>query len=177
MCCAERAATATVRVVSVAAVACVAWLGALLADTMFPLPAQGQWAQPGTSARPRLLSSVAVSPVAPSSTVYLALAGGDVSPTQAVVAQPFDAAVLRRLRCAVSVAPGAGESVTLTVQTGVCGTALADSLVTCVIADTATTAADLTHAVILAAGECAAVKATYSAGAAASLPRTQLAAY
>lgn len=160
----------TVRVVGPLA----AWLVALAAA---PLPAHGQWAQPGTSARPRLLSSVAVSPVTPSSTVYLALAGGDVSSTQGVVAQPFDRAVLRRLRCAVSVAPGTGETVTITVQTGTCGTALADSTVTCTISGTNTTATDLTHTVAVADGECAVAKAIYSAGAAASLPRTHLAAY
>lgn len=140
-------------------------------------PAHGQWAQPGTSVRPRLLSSVAVSPVATGSTVYLALDGGDVSPTQADVAHPYDRVVLRRLRCAVSVAPGTGESVSLTVQTGACGTALADSAVACTISGTATTASDLADAITVADGECAALKATYSAGAAASLPRAQLAAF
>ena len=153
-------------------------LGAALVVLLaWALPAHGQPGASSTTVRPRLLSGVAVSPINSGSTVYLAIAGGDVSPTQAVVAQPFDRAVLRRLRCAVSVAPGTGETVTLTVQTGTCGAALADSAVSCTISGTATAATDLTDIVTVADGECAAIKAIYSIGAAASLPRAQLAAY
>lgn len=139
--------------------------------------APAQWAAPGTSVRPRLLTSAPVSPVAPSSTVYLSIDGGDVSPTQSVVAQATDRVVMRRLRCSVTVAPGAGETVTLTVQTGACGTALADSAVACTISGTNTAASDLADTITASDGECAAHKATYSAGAAASTPRAQLAAY
>lgn len=149
----------------------------VLALLAWAIPAPGQWASTGTSVKPRLLSSVAVSPVTASSTVFLALDGGDVSATQGAVAHPFDRVVLRRLRCGVSVAPGTGETITLTVQTGACGTALADSSVACTISGTATTGADLADTVTVADGECAVLKAIYSAGAAASLPRAQLAAF
>jgi len=163
--------------------AALAILGALIGVAVIAVlawsvgPAEGQFAAPGTTLRPRLLSSVAVSPVTAGSTVYLAVDGGDVAASQGAVAHPFDRVVLRRLRCGVSVAPGSGETVTLTVQTGACGTALADSAVACTISGTATTANDLADVVTVADGECAVLKAIYSAGAAASLPRAQLAAF
>lgn len=177
MCRSERAAVRAARAIRAALVVagCAVAAGAMV--LLAAGRSHGQWAAPGTTVRPRLLSSVAVSPVTAGSTVYLALDGGDVAPTQGVVAQPTDRVLLRRLRCAVSVAPGVGQTVTITVQTGACGTALADSAVSCTISGTATTATDLTDAVTVADGECAVHKAIYSAGAAASLPRAQLAAY
>jgi len=134
---------------------------------------------PGSPAvvRPHAFSSTPVTDITPGSTVYLSIDGADLSTTQSKVAQRLNATVLRRARVTLPTAPGAGETVTLTAQTGTCGTALADSTLVVTVSGTSTTADDLTHSITVPDGNCAVWKATYSAGAAASAPHAHVAAF
>ncbi|MDX2165737.1 MAG: hypothetical protein SF182_01680 [Deltaproteobacteria bacterium] len=137
-------------------------------------PALGQGVNSASAPKPRILGGGPVTPITGGNALYLQVGGSDISGDVNDVATPLPAGRARRLRCSVSVAPGSGKSVTLTLQTGVCGTALADSALTCTTSNTSTTSNDSTNTVSVPAGTCVAVKATYSSGAATSMPRFSL---
>ena len=138
---------------------------------MMATTAEAQQVGGGRLPSPGLLVSAAASPITQGQTMYVSLAGSDVSGASTDVQTRLDAGTLKRLRCYVSVAPGGVETVQLIVQTGACGTALSNSTLTCTVTGTAQTADDLTNTVSVTAGQCGVVKATYSATAATSAPR------
>lgn len=137
-------------------------------------PSMGQQVGGGLLAGGSTLVSAPVSPITNGQTKYLSLDGSDVSGDSTEVQTQLDGGTLKRLRCYTSIAPGAGETVTLTIQTGVCGTALSNSTLVCTVSGTAQTADDLTNAVAVTAGQCGVIKVDYSVGAATSFPRAWL---
>ncbi|MGE0289063.1 MAG: hypothetical protein AB7I42_22940 [Bradyrhizobium sp.] len=118
-----------------------------------------------------VLIAAPASPATSGQTVYVSLAGSDMSGSVTDVQTRLDAGTLKRLRCYVSAAPGSGQTVTLTVQTGACNTALSNTALSCVVSDTDQHADDLLNGVAVTAGQCGAIKVTYSAGAQMSFPR------
>lgn len=130
---------------------------------------------PGTATvvRGHAQTATPVTAITAGQTMYLSIDGSDLSATQADVQTRMEAGTLRDARAYVSVAPGGGQSVTFTAQSGACGTALADSSVVVTVSGTNRTADDLTNSVPIAAGECATWKVTYSASAQSSLPRVR----
>lgn len=109
-------------------------------------------------------------------TVYLPLDGRDADTSPARVQHQFPQTTRTvQIDCAVDVAPGAGETVTLTLQKGTCG-ALSATGLACEIADTDTSGNGVAT-ITIAADECAAVHANYSGGAASSTPSFEITAY
>lgn len=127
----------------------------------------------GTTNRPRLLTSAPFTPVGPSQTLYVSIDGSNISTDVAKVATRFrTGGVIADFGTTVDVAPGTGESVAVTVQTGTCGTSLADSAIALSVAGAAIEATDADR-VTLAPGECAALKVTTSSGAVVLTPTSQ----
>lgn len=147
--------------------ACGALLLAAAAGAQFP--------GPGTSVRTVNLAFGSSTIITGGSTLYLSIGNADVSATQTEGATPWATASLKKLRCALTAAPGAGKTVTVTIQTGTCGSALASSTVVATISGaSATTGDDLTNTVAVAAGQCVVAQVIYDSGAVASVPRCSI---
>lgn len=92
---------------------------------------------------------------------------GAGSATELVVSASVPmAGTLKNLYVSLSAAPGAGQTVIATLRVNGL-----DTGVTCTIADSATSASDLTHTAAITAGQLWSVKTVYSAGAASSVPK------
>ncbi len=128
----------------------------------------------GTTNRPRLFTSAPFTSISPNQTLYLSIDGSNVSTdVNKVAVRSRQGGVLAAFGTTLDAAPGTGESITITVQTGTCGTALADSAIAITIADANTDGID-DDRVALPPGQCAALKVTTSAGVAIDLtPTTQ----
>jgi hypothetical protein len=119
------------------------------------------------------LSGSAVTPITSSTVVWMPLDGDNVSLDPDEVQVPVDGLRLRTMRCTVTTAPGTGETVTLAVVSGDCGTlgAASPTSLACSITNAAKEGSGSASVLV---AECGAVKVTYSSGAATSVPTFRL---
>lgn len=120
-----------------------------------------------------LLSGSAITRITGNTLVWMPLDGDNVAGSADEVQTPVDNLRLRTMRCTVTVAPGTGETVTFEVVGGDCGD-LGSETPTALSCSITNTAKEGTGSASVLVPECGAVKITYSAGAATSVPTFRL---
>jgi hypothetical protein len=145
----------------------------ILAMLLLATSAVGAIEPPQRPLRRVPLTGSAVTRFAGGNVAWMPIGGDNVSPNADEVQTPVDGLRVRVFRCTVTTAPGVGESVTLELISGNCGTlgAASPTPLACSITNTATEGSGSASVLI---GECGAVKITYSAGASTSVPTYRL---